>query len=94
MHDINLAKLAAYKKRQEASIYWLKDRLRSWIEEHDDLPPGVSDPAASRNSVEITSALLETAIDRQIELHGPADALDLIERCFRRRVETFKRSLQ
>jgi len=94
MQDIDPAKLAAFKERQRTSIDQLKDRLRSWIEEHNDLPPGVADPAWSRNAVEISSALLETAIDRYIDLHGSTDALDLIQRCFQRRTQKFKQSLQ
>ena len=48
----------------------------------------------NQHYVEISQALLETAIDRYIRLHDAPDALQLIESCFRRQAEKFRRSLQ
>jgi hypothetical protein len=38
--------------------------------------------------------MLETAFDRYIDLLGAADTFELVEACFRRRAEKFRRSLQ
>jgi hypothetical protein len=38
--------------------------------------------------------MLETAFDRYIDLLGAMDAFELVEACFPRRAEKFRKSLQ
>ena len=55
-----------------------------WIEENTQHPIDAA----------VSIAMLETAFDRYIDLLGATDAFELVEACFRRRAEKFRRSLQ
>ena len=52
-----------------------------WIEEN----------TRRANDAAVSIAMLETAFDRYIDLHGATDAFELIESTFRRRAEVFRR---
>src|ERR1700759_3863797 len=97
MKTLTDAAITALRKRMQERVADIKADLKPWIARHsgqaseDPNNPHNKFPA---NYVEISSALLETAIDRHIWLHGPIDALEFIESAFRRQAEKFRRSLQ
>jgi hypothetical protein len=74
---------AIVRQRMEAEVARLRKRLHEWIEQH-----------THRNDVEITHALLEAAFERQIDLHGEQDALDLVQSAFRRTAKKLRPPLQ
>jgi hypothetical protein len=83
--DAELARnVAILRARQSAEVDRLKQSLAAWIEGNTQLA----------NDVAVSIAMLETAFDRYIDLHGATDAFELIESAFRRRAEKFRRSLQ
>ena len=55
-----------------------------WIEENTPHPIDAA----------VSIAMLETAFDRYIDVLGATDAFELVEACFRRRAEKFRKSLQ
>jgi hypothetical protein len=57
----------------DAEVVRLRKHLDEWIGEH-----------TRHNAVEITSALLEAAFERQIALLGKKDAFDLMKSTFHR----------
>ncbi len=62
----------------------LRESLAVWIEDNTQHPIDAA----------VSIAVLETAFDRCIDLLGATDAFDLIEACFRRRAEKFRKSPQ
>ncbi len=84
-----------FREQQAAAVARLKADLEPWIEQHSGRPR-VDNPNENfpEHYVEISQALLETAIDRYIRLHDAPDALFLIEACFRRQAEKVRSSLQ
>jgi hypothetical protein len=77
-------KLAAYKQRLKADTAAIKKHLTQFIDRTLSPPDDVS----------VTTALLELAFERQLDLHGEEDAQDLIERAFRRVVKERRGPLQ
>jgi hypothetical protein len=78
-------KVAAFRERQKVEVERLTQSLAAWIDSEDG-------NAAYYTVASI--AMLETALDRYIDLHGVTDALEFIESAFRRRAEKFRQSLQ
>jgi hypothetical protein len=72
-----------YMQRVQAEVDRLRKHLDAWIEHHTD-----------NNEVEITTALLEVAFERKIDLLGEEDALDLVQSAFRRTAKKFRPPLQ
>jgi hypothetical protein len=81
--DMDPAKLAAFRARRSAAVETARQQLEEWLKGYHLGDLGV-----------VEDAMLEKVIDSYIELHGPTDAFDFIERAFRRRVEAYKRTLQ
>ena len=75
--------LAIIREGMTAEVEGLRESLAVWIE-------GNARPLDAAVSI----AMLETAFDRYIDLLGATDAFRLVEACFRRRAEKFRRSLQ
>ena len=70
-----------------------------WRRSNANLVQWIAATTASTNilndfSIPASIALLETAIDRYLDLHGEEDAHDLIERAFRRVVNERRGPLQ
>jgi hypothetical protein len=88
-------KVSKFREQQAAAVARLKADLEPWIEQHSGRPR-VDNPNENfpEHYVEISQALLETAIDRYIRLYDAPDALFLIESCFRRQAEKLRRALQ
>jgi hypothetical protein len=82
-------KVAAFRERQRAVVERVKESLAAWIDSEDG---NAANFGANYNQV--SCAMLETAFDRYIDLHGATDAFELIESAFRRRAEKFRKSLQ
>jgi hypothetical protein len=93
--DADLARnVALLRLRMDADVSRLKASLATWID-HNSGPEQIGGGGSLRAKiVEISAALLETAIDHYIRLHDAPDALDLIQSCFRRQAEKFRASLQ
>lgn len=87
-------KTGAFKIRQATAVAELKTRLQGWIDQNGGAKHSEGGETFYDYDCEIFTALLETAIDRYVRLHGATDALDLIQRCFNRQAEAHKRSLQ
>ena len=90
-------RVETFRKRQRETVAQLRRDLEIWIDARSG-PPRSPHPSEAEFSqdhyVEISAALLETAIDRYIRLHDASDALDFVQRCFKRRAEQHRRSLQ
>jgi hypothetical protein len=83
--DAALARnVAIMRERMKGEVARLRESLDVWIDENTQ----------HGNDVEITSAMLQTAFEREIELLGEQDAFRLIESAFRRSADKFRRSLQ
>ena len=76
--------VAILRERMTAEVEGLRESLAVWIEENTQHPIDAA----------VSIAMLETAFDRYIDLLGATDAFELVEACFRRRVEKFRKSLQ
>ena len=75
----------------------LRKDLTGWIDRHTGPALPDHDPRAGRFRgpyVAINAALLETAIDRMLALHGGPDAREFVATAFEQRLEAYKRSLQ
>jgi hypothetical protein len=86
--------VTVFRERMRAKVAQIKADLEPWIARHGGPAPDEPNDKFPDNYVEISSALLETAIDRYIWLHGTIDAFEFIESVFRRQANEFKRSLQ
>jgi hypothetical protein len=87
--------IATIKERFAARVAILKDDLYIWID--DRRGAAIEHHLSDRFSgpfAEITVALLETAMERLIQLHGSVAARDFASAAFERQVEKHKRSLQ
>ena len=85
--------LRTYRERVRAVVDRLKSDLDLWVSEHggeDVFRRGHGEP----NHTEVTAALLETGIDRQIHLHGEKDARELVLSAFDRRAKVLRQQLQ
>jgi uncharacterized protein YjbI with pentapeptide repeats len=83
-HDAEFERNAAIvRERTKGDVARLRESLSAWIKEN----------ARPATDAAVSIALLETAFDRYIELHGAIDALELVESSFRQRAERFRRSL-
>jgi hypothetical protein len=76
--------VAILRERMTAEVEGLRESLAVWIEENTQHPIDAA----------VSIAMLETAFDRYIDLLGATDAFELVEACFRRRAEKFRKSLQ
>jgi hypothetical protein len=77
-------KIEAFKKRGEARRDEFKRGLTRFLERRTS--PG--------DYTEVSCALLEMACERHLDLHDEEDALDLIQRAFRRVVQKRRGPLQ
>jgi hypothetical protein len=75
-------RLRKYRERTAARVTEIKGAIARWIEPHDN-------PA---DSVSITSALLDLALDRHVDTHD-ADGFDLIEAAYSRALERARGSI-
>jgi len=83
--DAELARnIATVKRGVDARVGEIKRGLAHWI----------ADTATSADHTPVSIALLETAIDRYLDIHDEADARDLIERTLRRAVQQRRGPLQ
>jgi hypothetical protein len=82
-NKIDEAALAAYRQRTAAKVAEIKDALLKWLEPRD----------SEADSVCMTNALLETALDRHVAVHE-ADGFDLIEAAYRRALKRSRGTLQ
>ena len=73
---IDEAALAAYRQRAAARVAEIKAAILKWLQPRDSIA----------DSVSITSALLEIALDRHIGVHH-ADGFDLIEAAYGRALQ-------
>lgn len=80
---IDEAALAAYRQRASAKVALIKEALLKWLQPHD----------SQADSVCITRALLEIALDRHVAVHE-ANGFDLIEVAYRRALERHRGPLQ
>ena len=76
--------VAILRERMTAEVEGLRESIVVWIEENTQHPIDAA----------VSIAMLETAFDRYIDLLGATDAFELVEVCFRRRAEKFRKSLQ
>ena len=67
-------KIARFKRGMQARVAEIKRALGQWLDE----------TTSSADHVEASTALLELAIERYLDLHDEEDARDIIERNFRR----------
>ena len=77
------AALAAYRQRAAARVAEIKAAILKWLEPRDSVA----------DSVSITRALLEIALDRHIEVHE-ANGFDLIESAYQRALKRSRGPLQ
>lgn len=87
--------IAIIKRHVEAATAELRRDLDAWIERH--IGPAIDDtPDAKFRGpyVAISAALLETALERLIRLHGATAARELVTAAFDRQAEKHRRSLQ
>jgi hypothetical protein len=83
--DAELASnIATVKRGVEARVAEIKRGLAHWLD----------DTTSSADHTSVSIALLETAIDRCLDIHDEADAHDLIDRAFRRVVKERRGPLQ
>ena len=76
--------VAIMRERMKAEVARLRESLDVWIDEN----------TLDGNDVEITSAMMQTAFAREIDLLGEQEAFRFIEKAFRRSADKFRRSLQ
>ena len=77
------AKVEKYRERMAAKVAEIKGALMNWLEPRDSVA----------DSVCITNALLELALDRHIAVHD-ANGFDLIESAYRRALKRSRGPLQ
>jgi hypothetical protein len=77
------AKVKDYRVRMKAQVAAIKSALASWLEPSDNVA----------DSVCITRALLELALDRHVAVHE-ADGFELIESAYQRALERWRGPLQ
>ncbi len=77
------AKVEKYRERSAAREAEIKAALMNWLEPRDSVA----------DSVCITNALLELALDRHIAVHD-ANGFDLIESAYRRALKRWRGPLQ
>jgi hypothetical protein len=77
------AKVEKFRERSAARVAEIKGALMKWLEPSD----------SEADSVCITRALLELALDRHIEVHE-ANGFDLIEAAYRRALKRSRGPLQ
>jgi hypothetical protein len=77
------AKVAKFRERSAARVAEIKSALMNWLEPSDTVA----------DSVCITDALLELALDRHVEVHD-ANGFDLIESAYRRALKRSRGRLQ
>ena len=77
------AKVEKYRERMAAKVAEIKGALMNWLEPRDSVA----------DSVCITNALLELALDRHVESHQ-GDGFDLIESAYRRALKRSRGPLQ
>lgn len=83
--DADLAKnIATIKRGVDARVGEIKRALAHWI----------ADTTTSADHTSVSIALLETAIDRYLDIHDEADARDLIEKTLRRAAQRRRGPLQ
>ena len=83
--DADLAKnIATIKRGVEARVGEIKRGLAHWI----------ADTTTSADHTPVSIALLETAIDRYLDIHDEADAREFIDKAFRRVVKERRGPLQ
>ena len=73
--------VARFREQQAAAVARLKADLEPWIEQHSGRPR-VDNPNENfpEHYVEISQALLGTAIDRYIRLHDAGVTLNFVQR--------------
>lgn len=77
------SKVRDYRQRMKARVAVIKGALVQWLEPRDNVA----------DSVCITRALLEVALDRHVAVHD-ADGFELIESAYRRALERWRGPLQ
>ena len=77
------AKVEKYRERAAAKVAEIKGALMTWLEPSDTIA----------DSVCITNALLELALDRHVQVHE-ANGFDLIELAYRRALKRSRGPLQ
>ncbi len=77
------AKVENYRQRSAARVAEIKGALMKWLEPRE----------SEADSVCITRALLELALDRHVAVHD-ANGFDLIEAAYRRALERSRGPLQ
>ena len=77
------AKVEKYRERMATKVAEIKGALMNWLEPRDSVA----------DSVCITNALLELALDRHIAVHD-ANGFDLIESAYRRALKRSRGPLQ
>ncbi len=87
--------IAIIKQRIDEQVAKLRKDLDAWIAERSGPNMAEAPDGKFRGPyVAITAALLETAIDRMLALHGGPDTREFILKAFDRRLAVYKRSLQ
>jgi hypothetical protein len=77
------AKVEKFCERSAARVAEIKGSLMTWLEPRDNVA----------DSVCVTNALLELALDRHVEVHE-ANGFDLIESAYRRALKRSRGPLQ
>ncbi len=77
------AKVKDYRERTKVRAAAIKSALLTWLGPRDNVA----------DSVCITRALLDVALDRHVAIHH-ADGFDLIESAYRRALERWRGTLQ
>jgi hypothetical protein len=77
------AKVEKYRERMAAKVAEIKDAILAWLNPRD----------SEVDSVCLTKALLDIALDRHVEVHE-ANGFDLIESAYRRALERRRGPLQ
>jgi hypothetical protein len=77
------SKLEDYRRRMNAQVAAIKSALSEWLEPRDNVA----------DSVCITRALLELALDRHVAAHE-ANGFDMIEAAYRRALKASRGPLQ
>jgi len=81
--DEEAAKVDRFRQRMAAKVAEIQGALMTWLRPRD----------SEADNVCITNALLNTALDRHVAVHG-ADSFDLIEAAYRRALERHRGPLQ
>ena len=81
--DDEAAKMARFHQRMAAKVAEIQGVLMTWLRPRD----------SEADSVCITNALLDTALDRHVAVHG-ADGFELIEAAYHRALKRWRGRLQ